>query len=341
MYIYLTFQMLLQLHWADIVLGEMILTLSIQRRPQKKLHLNARTLATSSVTDWSWPCILVFVDKWITEQDLGPGQKIPSFLYLPDGRIIPTCTILIHENDVLTNNNAPVVFSDQLYGGSYLILSDVQNKEHIATVGCLVTDGNLVYALTNKHVTGEINDNEKSQEIFTIIQGERVRIGTTYRKQAGKKLFEEVYKGWAGSYSYSTVDAGLIKLDDITQWTSQIYGIGNIGEPIDLNINTMSLYLIGYPVRAQGGASGEMVGEIQALFYRYKSIGGFDYVSDLLIGPRDEKSSVMTKHGDSGTLWFYDPEPANKSDRPIKSEKAQGISTNCVTVGWSTSHRRW
>ena len=210
----------------------------------------------------------MFVDKWITEQDLGPGQKIPSLLYLPDGRIIPTCTILIHENDVLTNNNAPVVFSDQLYGGSYPILSDVQNKEHIATVGCLVTDGNLVYALTNKHVTGEINDNEKSQEIFTIIQGERVPIGTTYRKQAGKKLFEEVYKGWPGSYSYSTVDAGLIKLDDITQWTSQIYGIGNIGEPIDLNINTMSLYLIGYPVRAQGGASGEMVGEIQALFYR-------------------------------------------------------------------------
>ena len=114
--------------------------------------------------------------------------------------------------------------------------------------------------------------------------------------------------------SYSTIDAGLIKLDDITQWTSQIYGIGNIGEPIDLNINTISLYLIGYPVRAHGGASGEMLGEIQALFYRYKSIGGFDYVSDLLIGPRDEKSSMMTRRGDSGTLWFYDPSSAVKRD---------------------------
>jgi hypothetical protein len=293
------------------------------RSTSKNVRAKARTLANSSVTDWSWPCILVFVDKWITEQDLKPGQKIPDFLYLPDGRIVPTCTILIHEYDVSTSSNFPVVFSDQFYGGSYLILSDVQNKEHLATVGCLVTDGNLVYALTNKHVTGEINDNEKSQEIFTIIQGQRVRIGTTYRKQAGKKLFEEVYKGWSGRYSYSTIDAGLIKLDDITQWTSQIYGIGNIGEPIDLNINTMSLYLIGYPVRAQGGASGEMLGEIQGLFYRYKSIGGFDYVSDLLIGPRDEKSSVMTKHGDSGTLWFYDPEPLNKPDGLMISEKAK------------------
>ena len=217
---------------------------------------------------------------------------------MPDGRIIPTCTVLIHENDISTNHSPAVVFSDHLYGGSYLVLSDVQNKEHLATVGCLVTDGNLVYALTNKHVTGEHNDREQ-QEIFTIIQGERLRIGTTYSKQAGKKPFEEVYKGWPGSYSYSTIDAGLIKLDDITQWTSQIYGIGNIGEPIDLNINTISLYLIGYPVRAQGGTSGEMFGEIQGLFYRYKSIGGFDYVSDLLIGPRDENSSMMTRRGDS------------------------------------------
>ena len=289
-------------------------------KTSEKVHLMARTLANSSVTEWSWPCILVFVEKWIQERDLEPGDKIPDLLYLPDGRIIPTCTVLIHENDISTNHSPAVVFSDHLYGGSYLVLSDVQNKEHLATVGCLVTDGNLVYALTNKHVTGEHNDREQ-QEIFTIIQGERLRIGTTYSKQAGKKPFEEVYKGWPGSYSYSTIDAGLIKLDDITQWTSQIYGIGNIGEPIDLNINTMSLYLIGYPVRAHGGTSGEMLGEIQALFYRYKSIGGFDYVSDLLIGPRDEKSSMMTRRGDSGTLWFYDPSSAVKRDNIKKSER--------------------
>ena len=220
-------------------------------------------------------------------------------------------------------HDSKMVFSDQFYGGSYLILSETQNKEHFATAGCLVTDGNLVYALTNKHVTGENNNGEKAQEIYALIQGKRVRIGTTYGRQAGKKPFQDVYKGWPGSYSYTTIDAGLIKLDDITRWTSQVYGIGNIGEPIDLNINTMSLYLIGYPVRAHGGASGDMFGEIQALFYRYKSIGGFDYVSDLLIGPRDEKSSVMTRHGDSGTLWFYDPAPTGKEDKIVKSDTIQ------------------
>lgn len=293
------------------------------KKSSGKGELKPRTLANSSVTEWSWPCILVFVDKWIKTQELRPGDKIPSLLYLSDGRIIPTCPILVHENEVRTDFSTAVTFSDELYGGSYLILSNVQNKEHLATVGCLVTDGNLVYALTNKHVTGEYN-NEQPQEIFTIVQGDRIRIGTTYGKQAGKKLFEEVYKGWPGSYSYSTIDAGLIKLDDITQWTSQIYGIGSIGEPIDLNINTMSLYLIGCPVRAHGGASGEMLGEIQALFYRYKSIGGFDYVSDLLIGPRDEESPVMTRHGDSGTLWFYDPYSTSEGDNIMKSDKIKG-----------------
>lgn len=60
-------------------------------------------------------------------------------------------------------------------------------------------------------------------------------------------------------------------------------------------------------MRAFGCASGEMIGKIDALFYRYKSIGGFDYVSDLLIGQLDEKTPLRTQPGDSGTLWFYDP----------------------------------
>ena len=57
-----------------------------------------------------------------------------------------------------------------------------------------------------------------------------------------------------------------------------------------------------------------MLGEIHALFYRYKTSGGFEYVSDLLIGPRRpgaaQRPSVApfaTHPGDSGTLWLLDP----------------------------------
>jgi hypothetical protein len=48
-----------------------------------------------------------------------------------------------------------------------------------------------------------------------------------------------------------------------------------------------------------------MSGEIAALFYRFKSVGGFEYVSDLLIGPRGS-AQLGTHPGDSGTLWMID-----------------------------------
>jgi hypothetical protein len=50
-----------------------------------------------------------------------------------------------------------------------------------------------------------------------------------------------------------------------------------------------------------------MKGEIKALFYRCKSIGGRDYVADFVIGSRaGDKSPLMTQPGDSGSLWCLD-----------------------------------
>jgi hypothetical protein len=67
-------------------------------------------------------------------------------------------------------------------------------------------------------------------------------------------------------------------------------------------------------VRGTGAASGEMRGEIGALFYRYKTNAGFEYVADVMIGPRSAPASsrrsapptFSTLPGDSGTLWLLD-----------------------------------
>ena len=85
-------------------------------------------------------------------------------------------------------------------------------------------------------------------------------------------------------------------------------------------------------MRAHGAASGDLAGEIHALFYRYRSLGGFDYIADLLIGPPSaptgasaampavEAKPLTTRHGDSGTVWVWDP-PARSGEstlpRPI------------------------
>src|SRR3954471_14505347 len=58
----------------------------------------ARTLANSTFDlQKSWPCILVFVEQWQSEEELvhskSPGAVVPKTLYLPDGRAVPVCIV--------------------------------------------------------------------------------------------------------------------------------------------------------------------------------------------------------------------------------------------------------
>lgn len=265
-----------------------------------------RTLQNTVVKPWSWPCLLVFVEEWLTQEEIvkeNPDQVVPRFLYMPNGRVVPTCVIYAQKQESgpppLNNLNFPC----ELIGGGYPVLTDVQGQLHVGSLGCMVTDGDRVYALTNRHVTGE-----EGRPVFSLFQAERQQVGRSNKNQIGKKLFKDVYPGWPGERSYANLDAGLIEVDDVTRWTAQVFGVGELDDPVDLNTDTISLDLIGCPVRAFGGASGELVGEIQALFYRYKSIGGFDYVGDLLIGPRSADMPLKTIPGDSGTCWVFDPD---------------------------------
>lgn len=293
----------------------------------------ARTLTNTVVRRWSWPCVLVFVKDWLKQEEFfkqDPDQVVPRYLYMPDGRVVPTCVILAMKQEAAPPPLQDLTFPADLVGGGYPLITEVQNQQHVASLGCLVSDGDSVYALTNRHVTGTRRVEElEGRPIFTIIRDKRERIGETDVKQIGKKLFTEVYPGWTGARAYSTLDAGLIRIDDVNYWTAQVFGMGEIDDPVDLNVDTISIDLVGCPVRAYGAGSGEMIGEIKALFYRYKSIGGFDYVSDLMIGTRapeipearsaeslaqieNEKlpapgPPLKTRPGDSGTLWFFDP----------------------------------
>ncbi len=283
--------------------------LALRARPPRKSS-TPRTLANSIVTSYSWPCLLVFVNRWATAEELRdrPDQFVPSLLYMPDGRIIPTCVIYAPKKESAPPPLWNLNFPSELVGGGYPIFTEVQDEQHVASIGCLVTDGDLILALTNKHVTGEKLNNEQGREIYTLINGQRIKIGNTYYRQAGKRLFQQVYPSWGlGSRTYSNLDVGTISIDSVQYWSAQVFGIGEIDDPVDLHTNSISLDLINCPVRAFGCASGEMLGKIEALFYRYKSIGGFDYVSDLLIGQLDEKTPLRTQPGDSGTVWFYDP----------------------------------
>ena len=145
-----------------------------------------RTLANSEVRPYSWPCVLVFVDQWVDLAQIGydfdPTQLVPRTLNMPDGTRVPVCVVYAPAVEAPAFEPVSPRFPDQFIGGGYPIVARVQQEERVASIGCLVTDGHDVYALTNRHVAGR-----PGEELYSVIGGERVRIGVSSDSQLTRK----------------------------------------------------------------------------------------------------------------------------------------------------------
>ena len=279
----------------------------------KPQSLGPRKLSNSEIKGWSWPCVLVFVKKWFKRSELKKNpelasQLVPSFLYLPDGRVVPTCVVEVAPEGGAPAEVEPPLFKSDLVGGGFPLQTRTQGKTHVGSIGCLVTNGDSVFALTNRHVVGE-----PGRDIFAGYKNTDRHLGVGDKLQLGKKKFASVYPGWPGEHVLANLDAGLIKVDDVKDWTAQVYGIGEIGDVWDLNVGTFRLDILNSPLIAFGARSGLMKGRILGLFYRYKSMGGMEYVTDFVIGPRQEGSTLNNYPGDSGTVWFFDDAKAPRN----------------------------
>jgi hypothetical protein len=272
-----------------------------------------RTFENSEVREYSWPCVLALVRKWIDESEFGsatgelhPEQMVPKTLYLPDGRMVPVCVVKVEQSEPHSRRIPEWHWPDRLFGGGMPIIVETQEQEHRATAGCLVSDGHSVYALTSRHVCGT-----RGEPVFTMAGGERVQIGYASSRHLTRLPFEEVYPEFPGRRTFVNLDVGLIELADLNDWTSQIFGLGRVGPLADLNEINISTRLIDAPVIAIGATTGRLEGRIKALFYRYKSVGGYDYVSDFLIAPYEPgqgdaesaQTNSQTQPGDSGAVW--------------------------------------
>jgi hypothetical protein len=278
---------------------------SSERRP--KPVKGKRTLNNSSARDYSWPCVLVFVSEWLDERDFHagsektpPGMIVPRTLYMPDGRAVPVCVVAVDPDESDPNEQRlHRLWPQHTFGGGLPITVDTQQERHLATAGCLVSDGNQLYALTARHVCGT-----PGTPIYGTLRGGRSEIGVGSDKQLTRKLFSEVYPSFTARQTYLNLDVGLIRLDDANQWTCNVYGLPPIKAVYDLYEQNISLRLLEKEVVGFGAATGHLRGEIKALFYRYRSVGGFDYVSDFLISPK--QGTPNSRHGDSGTIWHID-----------------------------------
>lgn len=294
----------------------------------------ARTLQNSEVRDYSWPCILVFVREWMLDKELqqfkNMNELVPRSIYMPDGRIVPVCVVEAPKEDF--NEEVPdtskIIFPSNLVGGGFPLIVESQGVQRVATIGCIVTNGNKYFALTNKHVVGD-----PGTIIYTRMKGVLTPIGKSSSLQIGNLAFSSVYPGWNSKNLFINSDTGLIEIDDIRMWRTDVFGLaqeGSYGKLADLNIHNFTLKLIGSKVAGFGSVSGMIKGEIAALFYRYKSVGGYEYASDFLIGPRkeDNTTGVDTKVGDSGALWLLE----------TKNEENGGTTFMPIGLQWG-QHR--
>ncbi len=282
-----------------------------------KLPKPPRTLENSRVRDISWPCILVLVRDWVAAQGFGgtSGQFtaqdiVPKTLFMPDGRVIPVCVVQVSPAEVSAAAPADIRWPNSIIGGGFPLTVEAQGEKRRASVGCLVTDGHTVYALTNRHVCGR-----PGTPVFTETRGGAGQVGHASDLQLARLPFTEAYPHFPGQSAYAMLDIGLIEVDAIGDWTSQIYGLdGQVGPVADLNEMTLGLQLVDAETVAFGAHSGLLRGRIKALFYRYKSIGGHDYIADMLIAP--EPGSPPTGPGDSGTVWHV-PQKVAGQPKPV------------------------
>jgi hypothetical protein len=279
---------------------------------RKKHHgTGARRLDNSEIRPYSWPCILVFVSQWQDSKDLShPGELVPSTVYMPDGSRVPICVVEAPKIST-TPVEAPnkITYPLNNIGPGNPLIANVQGQKYLASIACLVSDGHMIYALTNRHVTGE-----EGEVVNAVIAGTEDRIGESSDKQLTRLPFSKLYPNLTLSDTFVNIDVGMVAIDEISRWTTEIRGLGVVGPMADYSGVNLSLSLVGCHVRGIGAATGMMYGEIHGLFYRYKTQGGFEYVSDLLIGQRaPEHGSKLappkfaTHPGDSGALWLLEP----------------------------------
>lgn len=268
-------------------------------------ELGPRTLLNSDFRDWSWPCVLVFVNRWLSLEELGkhPERTVPPVLYLSDGRQVRTCPILVERRDTNLAAAEAARYGATKFGPNFQMFVDDQGTRRLGIASAVVEDGACAYILANRHLTAGA---DLGTEVYAYPRNKRSRIGHVTNRCVNSTALSAIYPGFGSHSSQLTLDACLVKLDNVTTTTSQYLGIGTVGEPVDLNADTMSLNLIGCPVFTElpGGIRAE--GKIHGLFYRHSSIGGVDSLAEILIGPREPDKSVETRPGDSGAVWFWD-----------------------------------
>jgi hypothetical protein len=311
------------------------------RPPKRRNAKGRRTLFNSEVRPYSWPCIYAFVSSWEDEQALAgssPSDVVPPSYALPDGRSVPVCVIEARLQPYATDLKVSQNFIPRNVRGpgAALYTDGGQGMARLATASCIVRDGSRAYVLTNRHALGAAGS-----DVFVVGRNGLQLIGRSAAHGLDRLNFDTIYPNFCSKRQRLLMDIGLVEVNNLLEWKTTIPNIDQMGDIVDLYDNALSLQLIGKKVVGQSAVSGPLHGEVHGLFYRYKALGGFEYISDFLIGPTSADNDGETAdslesearniafaphHGDSGTLLLlehqapcdgHDDSEGNKSYHPF------------------------
>src|SRR5215467_9583683 len=100
-------------------------------------------------------------------------------------------------------------------------------------------------AIPRTHLRTDMFAVRAGTRISALIRNRRVAVGSSSERQLTRLPFNQLYPGLPMRSTYVNLEIGLIELENVNDWTSQVYGLGPIGPLLDLNDHNLSLRLIG------------------------------------------------------------------------------------------------
>ena len=176
---------------------------------------------------------------------------VPTTLYLPDGRTVPVCVVQVDpaepDRDLLPGlelarardrRRVPADHAQPGRGARGQRRHPGHRRAHRLRAD-------------RRHVGGPAGTRSAPGCVAA-----RSRSASPAAQQLTRLPFTDVYPDLVGHRTYLTLDAGLVEVDELADWSSQIYGLPPAGPLADLSERNMGTRLINAEVIAYGAASG-------------------------------------------------------------------------------------
>ncbi|XP_047307692.1 protein NARROW LEAF 1-like [Impatiens glandulifera] len=273
------------------------------------------------------PAILVFVARKVHRQWLSHIQCLPAALEGPGG---VWCDVDVVEfsyfgapaatpKEQIYNELVDGLRGSDPYIGSG---SQVASQETYGTLGAIVksrTGNQEVGFLTNRHVAVDLD--YPSQKMFHPLPpslGPGVYLGAVERATSFIRddLWYDIFAG-TNPETFVRADGAFIPFSDdfnITNVTTMVKGIGEIGQVHIIDLQSPINSLIGRQVVKVGRSSGLTTGTIMAYALEYNDEKGICFFTDFLVV--GENQQTFDLEGDSGSLILLTNQNGEKP-RPV------------------------